>query len=129
MKKYESPNRIAFRHMISTDGCGYWNRRAAAVQTISCELFFCNEEKEFGELRMYFDTRTWSVDDHGLIYGDNQFDQQARECLQRHGLDASDCGYSESGMQGNDYVSFDVGSKFIESWMAAETADAGFLEQ
>jgi hypothetical protein len=33
-------------------------------------------------------------------------------------LHGADVGYSEQGMQGDDYVSLDVGESFIASWEA-----------
>jgi hypothetical protein len=38
--------------------------------------------------------------------------------LTKLGLAGTDVGYSEQGMQGDDYVSCDVGAEFIASWQA-----------
>ena len=37
--------------------------------------------------------------------------------LETQGLDATDVSYSEQGMQGDNYVSLDVGDQFIASWI------------
>jgi hypothetical protein len=71
----------------------------------------------FGELRVYFDTDTWDVNVHGLIYTDRGFLKELREFLNAHGLPGADVSYSEQGMQGDDYVSLDAGHKFYAAWM------------
>jgi len=43
--------------------------------------------------------------------------QELKELLTNLGFDASDVSYSEQGMQGNGYVSCDVGERFINSFM------------
>ena len=73
----------------------------------------------FGELRAYFDTSTWDVKEDGLIYRDSVFLQEMREMLFMKNL-APSLEYSEHGMQGDDFVSFDVTEEFIKSWMLHE---------
>jgi hypothetical protein len=60
--------------------------------------------------RFYFDDKLWNVDKHGLIYTDETFIDALHERLQAHGWHhASQCiAYSEQGMQGDNYVDFDV---------------------
>jgi hypothetical protein len=53
-----------------------------------------------------------------LIYTDRQFQNELRVFLNQHGLVGADVDYSEQGMQGDDYVSLDVGRKFLKSWEA-----------
>jgi hypothetical protein len=53
----------------------------------------------------------------GLIYTDKGFMTELKALLEANGLDASDIGYSEQGMQGENYVSLDVGENFIGSWL------------
>ena len=36
--------------------------------------------------------------------------------LHQHGLPGNDVDYSEQGMQGDDYVSCDVGEEFLKAW-------------
>jgi len=78
---------------------------------------YINDEATFGELRVYFDTETWDTRDHGLIYTDDQFERELKSFLEALGFDVTDVGYSEQGMQGDNYVSLDVGDKFIASWI------------
>lgn len=58
-------------------------------------------------------------DRHGLIYTDHGFLSQFRGALVLagfDGLETCDVGYSEQGMQGEDFVSMDVGSEFLRAW-------------
>ena len=108
---------IKFGVTLNTDGTGYWSGTAKAVKCERIAISYCNEEMDFGELRVYFDTDSWNVDEDGLIYTDEQFLAELKEALNDAALNASDVTYSEQGMQGEDYVSLDVGPKFIDSMM------------
>jgi len=108
---------IKFGATLNTDGMGYWSGTAKAVKCERIAIAYCNEEMDFGELRVYFDTDTWNVDEDGLIYTDKQFLVELKEALEYSALDASDVSYSEQGMQGDNYVSLDVGKNFIDSMM------------
>ena len=107
---------IKFNTTLNTNGRGYWSNKAKAVAVTKLALPYVNDEGDFGELCVYFNTDTWDVDTDGLIYTDKQFSTELREALTNAGFDASDVGYSEQGMQGDNYVSLDVGPKFINSW-------------
>jgi hypothetical protein len=107
---------INFGTQFTTKGDGYWSRAVKAVQTTKISVPYINDEEDFGELRVYFDTSTWNVSKDGLIYTDSLFLTQLKDQLTQCGFDATDVTYSEQGMQGNDYVSLDVGSKFLASW-------------
>lgn len=103
---------------IFTDGSGYWSDVAKEVKILAFGVPYVNDEGDFGELRVYFDTKTWNCDKDGLIYTDRQFLKELRNLLTNMGLDGNDVGYSEQGMQGNNYVSCDVGKKFVDSFNA-----------
>ncbi len=107
---------ITFNRNINTNGKGLWSNQEALVRCIGAELAYENDEGDFGELRIYFDTASWNVKKQGLIYTDPQFLEELREHLTNSKLAGSDVDYSEQGMQGNKYVSLDVGKKFIDSW-------------
>ena len=77
-----------------------------------------DEEKEFGELCVHFNSDDWRVDKHGLIYTDSTFMEGLQKYLTEIGLDGSDVSYSEQGMQGDNYVSCDAGAGFIASYAA-----------
>lgn len=101
---------------LNTNGRGYWSRTAKAVRVTDMRLGYVADDKEFGELCVYFNTEDWDVNTHGLIYTDKQFAQELNAFLVAQGLCA--VSYSEQGMQGDDYVSLDVEAKFIALWEA-----------
>ena len=102
---------------LNTNGNGYWSRKKAAVEITGLQLAYTNDELDFGELRVRFNTKTWDVDKDGLIYTDKQFMRELKDLLTQLGFDASDVSYSEQGMQGDTYVSCDVGECFINTFM------------
>jgi hypothetical protein len=102
---------------LNTNGNGYWSRAKTAVEITRLQLAYTNDELDFGELRVYFNTKTWDVNTLGLIYTDKQFMRELKELLTTLGFDASDVSYSEQGMQGDTYVSCDVGECFINTFM------------
>lgn len=102
---------------FNTDGGGYWSNVAKAVGIVNIEVSYVNEEKNFGELRVVFDTSDWDVNKDGLIYTDRLFETQLKRFLTAHGL-SDDVSYSEQGMQGDNYVSLDIEDKFIATWEA-----------
>ena len=101
---------------LHTDGTGLWSDKATAVAITSLDLQYINNERDFGELCVHFDTATWDVDTDGLIYTDPLFKAELRAYLQTLGFtaeEANDVEYSEAGMQCEHYVSCDVGLDFI----------------
>lgn len=110
---------IKFNYVLPTDGSGLWSRKKTDVQCTKLVFSYLNDEEDFGELRVYFDTNTWNIETDGLIYTDNLFEKELQKILSfMVGLDGFDVSYSEQGMQGVDYVSCDVGKKFIDSWQS-----------
>lgn len=101
---------------LNTNGSGYWSEVAKPVKVIGLTVPYISDEKDFGELRVYFDTKTWDCNKDGLIYTDRQFEKELVEFLTSIGLRGSDVSYSEQGMQGNNYVSLDVGEEFLKSY-------------
>jgi len=102
---------------LQTAGNGYWSNAQKTVEITRLQLAYTNDELDFGELRVYFNTKTWDVNKDGLIYTDRLFELQLCELLTSLGFDASDVSYSEQGMQGDTYVSCDVGERFINTFM------------
>lgn len=103
---------------LHTAGDGYWSDYIATVRVTELRIGYVSEDYRFGELCIHFNTDDWRVNKHGLIYTDNQFMQELREYLTSIGLDGADIDYSEQGMQGDNYVSCDVGADFIASYKA-----------
>ena len=102
---------------LNTGGGGYWSNTKAAVEITALQLAYTNDELDFGELQVRFNAATWDVNKLGLIYTDKQFMRELKELLTQLGFDASDVSYSEQGMQGDTYVSCDVGQCFINTFM------------
>jgi hypothetical protein len=102
--------------ILSTNGSGYWSEVAKDVKVIGYDLAYVDEDNEFGELRVYFDTKTWDCNEDGLIYTDRKFKAQLMDLMTRLGFDGEDIDYSEQGMQGSNFVSFDVCESFIKSY-------------
>ena len=107
-------NKVVFQ----TSGDGYWSDVATSVTITDIKLNYINDEGDFGELCVYFNTKEWNVNEHGLIYTDSKFLSMLQAFLCERGIDGNDVSYSEQGMQGDDYVSCDVGEEFIKSWTA-----------
>jgi hypothetical protein len=103
--------------VLNTDGRGYWSSESRAVRLVGLDI---RPYEDGGcELRAIFDTSTWDVERHGLIYTDERFELELREFLGSLGLPARTVRYSEQGMQGDDYVSFDAGAGFADAWGSA----------
>jgi hypothetical protein len=101
---------------LHTNGTGYWSNKAKAVDIVKMDLQYCNPEKDFGELCVYFSPTSWDTATDGLIYTDKLFRTELRTYLQTIGFteaEANDVNYSEQGMQTEEYVSCDVGAVFI----------------
>lgn len=108
-------------YILECDGSGLWGAEpGATVEVTKMTVPYVNEEEDFGELRVYFDPTFWNIREHGLIYTDNQWLDQLRELLVEilfsRGA-ADDVDYSEQGMQGENYVSLDVGKPFLDEWL------------
>jgi hypothetical protein len=102
--------------VTKTNGRGYWSTIEKTVQINRVALAYVDEDGTFGELRAYFDPTEWDVDNDGLIYTDSAWMSGFRECIKTLGFSdeaVDDISYSEAGMQGDNYVSMDVGSDFI----------------
>ncbi len=110
---------------LHTNGLGYWSRTAKAVDVTALDLQYISNDKDFGELCVHFTQDSWDVNTMGLIYTDKQFKAELREYLVSLGFtqaEANDVDYSEQGMQGDTYVSCDVGAKFIAGLMRLDPA-------
>lgn len=103
---------------FNTNGSGFHSNEAKVVQIKSMDVARQADGAKFGELRIFFDVASWDTEKDGLIYTDKQFLADAKDYLTRAGYDASELHYSEYGMQGDDFVSFDVDGKFLATWNA-----------
>ena len=110
---------------LNTNGRGYWSNKATAVDVEELRLQYINEERDFGELCVQFADYSWDVNVDGLIYTDKLFMQELQAYLQTLGFteaEAKDVSYSEQGMQGEEYVSCDVGADFINGLVRLDKA-------
>lgn len=104
--------------IFNTSGKGIWSKSKKAVRITDMRLTnVTNFSSEyFGELRVYFDTNTWDIRENGLIYTDPGFAAELRKFLREHDLPGNAVYYSEQGMQGRNYVSFDAEETFVDAW-------------
>jgi hypothetical protein len=102
--------------IFNTAGDGYWSNTAKSVEIVDMRLGYVSDDKDFGELCVYFNTADWDVNKLGLIYTDKEFLHELNVFLVEQGL--STVSYSEQGMQGDDYVSLDVEDEFLALWEA-----------
>jgi hypothetical protein len=107
---------------LHTNGRGLWSSTVADVEIVKLVVPYIDKDETWGELRVYFNTDTWNVEDNSLIYSDPHFEVNLFDFLQLglhfSGKAAGSVMYSEQGMQGNDFVSFDVKKAFIDEWLA-----------
>ena len=103
---------------LHTAGNGLWSTHAQSIAVKNISMPYVTDEQDSGELCVHFDRQDWDVDTLGLIYTDPLFLTELRAYLNTQGLAGHDVHYSEQGMQGDTYVSLDVGAEFISSWIA-----------
>ena len=99
-----------------TDGKGLWTQFEKAITVLRVELAYTNEDGDFGELRAYFDTKSWDIYAQGVIYTDPRWIDEFRGLMRSLGFTRQACEditYSEQGMQGYNFVSMDVGEDFM----------------
>lgn len=103
--------------VCSTNGKGLWSqaKRKVPVLRLELDIFRYLGDPDRGELRAYFDTAVWNTNLLGIIYTDPQWMRDFRRHLSKEFSAAAvkNIGYSEAGMQGDAFVSMDVGDKFI----------------
>jgi hypothetical protein len=109
---------MKFKVKLHTDGKGLWSNAVRTVELSKLEIGYINEEMSYGELRVFFTKKTWDPSKHGLIYTDDTFERELQTALTAAGLAGKDVSYSEQGMQGENYVSLDIGKAFLKSWAA-----------
>ena len=108
--------------VTKTGGRGYWSTVAKTVKINRVTLAWVSDDGDFGELRAFFDPKEWNVSYNGLIYSDMAWKHSFLTCMEKEfgfSPDAIlDVSYSEQGMQGETYVSMDVGEQFIQECSA-----------
>ncbi len=115
---------------VVTYGNGLWSTAERKVQVTKATLLiqefqtpiYDKQKKPYitGDLKVYFTKKSWNPDKHGLIYTDAGWLRGLREVLSKKGFSpkaVKDVDYSEQGMQGDNFVSLDVGTAFCVEWM------------
>jgi len=108
---------------LNTNGSGLYGKAMKPVQITSLEVPYIalaedEEDRDHGELCVHFNTDSWRPDLDNLIYTDKLFLAELQAYLDSIGLAGEDVSYSEQGMQGDNFVSCDVGEDFVASWKA-----------
>jgi len=111
---------MEFRKQVNwqthTGGTGFYSAESRTVRITEVYLAYIDDDAVFGELRAKFNTRDWDIEQHGLIYTDSRWIEEFRALMKTLGFGpkaVEDITYSEQGMQGEDFVSMDVGSAFL----------------
>ena len=112
-----------------TNGKGKFTVEERMVQIIRLgigysSLTYYPEDPFRGELRAYFEPSgftpgSWNVAGHGLICADRLWLKEFKAGLREAGFSikaASNVKYNDREMQGDNYVSMDVGPVFYASW-------------
>ena len=105
---------------LRTDGSGHWAigvKKEVEISGFTTIIWFEEDKPKFGDFRVSFNTESWDINEDSLIYTDHQFIDELKVLLSSLGLPTDNVDYSEHGMQGRDFVSFDVGSEFCEAFI------------
>lgn len=118
----------------NTNGKGRFTDEERMVQITSLAIGYSSltyypEDPFKGELRAYFNPSgftvgSWNVDGHGLIVGDRLWIKEFKAGLREVGFSikaAQNVKYNEKELQGNNYVSLEVGPTFYKSWQRLKT--------
>lgn len=114
----------------NTNGKGKWSEEERLITIIKLgigysSLTYYPEDPFRGELRAYFDNSgftlgSWNVPGHGLIYTDRLWMKEFKAGLRQLGLSikaVQNVSYNEKDLQGENYVSMDIGPNFYKSWL------------
>lgn len=106
----------------TTNGKGLWSneKKAVAIKELGLTNLFIDATAFCVELRAFFKAKDWDVNHHGLIYTDKGWMQDFKKELRKIGFSPKaikEVGYSEQGMQGDEYVSMDAGKNFLEEFI------------
>lgn len=110
-----------FKTTLNTYGDGWWSREKREITHSKAAVNYCGDDDlsqiEYAELRVFFPKKDWDVDRHGLIYTDKAWLRDLKAYLKSVGFSnkaVKDVDYSEQGMQGDNYVSLDIGNSFLK---------------
>lgn len=110
--------------VLNTNGSSLWSDKAKPVRITKIWVesrWYEGEDDAWGTVKVYFNTDDWNYETDGLIYTDDMFEEDLVYFLSSivPGFDGTDFGYSEQGMQGDDYVDFDIGGDSLAKLIKA----------
>jgi len=112
-----------FKTTLNTYGNGLWSREERKITHSKAAISYYGDGNlsklthAHAELRVFFPKKDWDVEKHGLIYTDKAWLRELKAYLKSVGFSnkaANDVDYSEQGMQGDNYVSLDIGKLFLK---------------
>lgn len=111
---------LIVNQLVRTSGTGVWSTLATDVMVTEITISRMYDTDDLDDddkvnaercttMDVIIDTSTWNVKNDGLIYSDPDFKNGINSILTT-ALNTNDfeLSYSEQGMQGNDYVNFDL---------------------
>jgi len=120
--KHHSVSLPNFKTILNTYGNGLWSREEHKITHSKAVINFYSDNSdlsklEYAELRVFFPKKNWDIEKHGLIYTDRAWLRELKAYLRGVGFSkkaANSVDYSEQGMQGDNYVSLDIGKPFLK---------------
>ncbi len=114
--------------IFNTSGGGMWSSVEGPVVITSIHADYSADG--WGSLYVNFDIASWDVDANGLIYTDDQFLEELQQWMIERGVASAAEGisYSEQGMQGDDYVHFDLSAETARQMEALWPGDVTMIE-
>jgi hypothetical protein len=102
----------------TTNGNSLWSREKNKEVTgdMTFTLLEYDGETYGGNARFHFNKEEWDINSLGLIYTDEGFLDSVYTALNDAGFKNTldHIGYSEQGMQGDDYIDFDATIELVE---------------
>jgi len=120
--KHYSVSFSNFKTTLNTHGNGWWSREERKITHSKAVISYYGDDSDlskikYAELKVFFPKKDWDVEKHGLIYTDKAWLRELRAYLKGVGFSnkaVNDVDYSEQGMQGDNYVSLDIGKSFLK---------------
>ena len=102
--------------VVHTDGRGLWShvRKPTVIKRVEIEEDqFADTDGKMAKqylLKVFLTRKSWNTDTDGLVYTDERWIKEFRKALKEAGYKRwKDVGYTEQGMQGDDYVHLIMG--------------------
>jgi hypothetical protein len=112
-KSYAYDRKVSF--VCHTDGRGYWSKSKKKIVHNKLRLWYDSGENH-GSLNVFFNKEYWDIENHGLIYTDDNWLKEFKAELKRIGFKKFKADFSEQGLQGDNYVDLDVDKSFAKEY-------------